>query len=97
MGSWIDICSVYNEVEIITNTLEFLKGTFGVWIHNVQTGNTFLAKCGVSLFADIYENSFSSTKYKFFDPLEEGLLYQITHEGITSIATFDCDSPFFTV
>jgi glucosamine 6-phosphate synthetase-like amidotransferase/phosphosugar isomerase protein len=86
-----------DEVEIIINTLEFLKGTFGLWVHNVQTGNTFLAKCGVTLFADVYENSFSSTKYKFFDPLEEGTLYQITHEGITSIGNFDCDSPFFTV
>jgi len=86
-----------NEIEIIVNSLEFLKGTFGVWIHNAFTGNTFLAKCGVTLFADIYDNCFSSVSYKFFDPLEEGTLYQLTSEGITSVATFDCDSPFFTV
>lgn len=86
-----------DEASQVINTLEFLKGTFGLWIHNTNTGNTFLAKCGVTLFADIYENSFSSVKYKSLDPLEEGVLYQLTQEGITSIGTFDCDSPFFTV
>jgi predicted glutamine amidotransferase len=92
MASYTD-----DETTQIINALEFLKGTFGVWIHNINTGNTFLAKCGVTLFADIYENSFSSVKHMSFDPLEEGVLYQITQEGITSIGTFDCDSPFFTI
>jgi len=86
-----------NDVEVIVNGLQFLQGTFGLWIHNIHTSNTFIAKCGVTLFADVYENSFSSTKYKFFEPLEDGILYQITPEGITSVGTFDCDSPFFTV
>ena len=40
---------------------------------------------------------FSSVKHKFFDPIEEGTLYQLTHEGTTVVGTFDCDSPFFTV
>ena len=86
-----------DEVEIIVNSLEFLKGTFGLWIYNVRTNNTFIARCGVTLFADIYENDFSSVKHKFFDPIEEGTLYQLTHEGTTVVGTFDCDSPFFTV
>lgn len=86
-----------DEVDVILNTLELLRGTFGVWIHNVETGNTFLAKCGVTLFADVYENVFSSVKTKKLEPLEEGVLYQITQEGITSIGSFDCDSPFFTI
>jgi glucosamine 6-phosphate synthetase-like amidotransferase/phosphosugar isomerase protein len=86
-----------SEIDIMVNALEFLKGTFGLWIYNSTTGNTFLAKCGVTLFADVYENAFSSVKYKFFDPLDEGILYQITPEGITSVGSFDCDSPFFTV
>lgn len=86
-----------DELEIIVNGLEFLKGTFGLWIYNPTTGNVYIAKCGVTLFADIYNNEFSSVRYKFFEPLEEGVVYQLTPEGITSVATFDCDSPFFTV
>jgi glucosamine 6-phosphate synthetase-like amidotransferase/phosphosugar isomerase protein len=85
------------EVEVIKTTLELLKGTFGLWIYNIETNNIFLAKCGVTLFADIYKNEFSSVKYKFYEPLEEGVIYQLTHEGITSVDVFDCDSPFFTV
>jgi glucosamine 6-phosphate synthetase-like amidotransferase/phosphosugar isomerase protein len=86
-----------DEVSIIVQGLEMLEGTFGLWIHNIASGNTYIAKCGVTLFADVYENEFSSTKYKSFESLEEGTLYQLTPEGITGIRNFDCDSPFFTV
>jgi glucosamine 6-phosphate synthetase-like amidotransferase/phosphosugar isomerase protein len=86
-----------NELDIIVNGLEFLKGTFGLWIYNTNSNNIYLAKCGVTLFADIYNNEFSSIKHQFYDPLDEGVVYQLTQEGITSVATFDCDSPFFTV
>ena len=86
-----------NELDIIANGLEFLKGTFGLWIHNVQSNNTFIAKCGVTLFGDVYNNEFSSVKHASYESLEEGVIYQITPEGITQVATFDCDSPFFTV
>jgi hypothetical protein len=86
-----------DEIDIITNCLGFLKGTFGVWIYNANSRNIYLAKCGVTLFADLIENEFSSVKYKFYEPLEDGTLYQLTSEGITSISTFECDSPFFTI
>lgn len=86
-----------SEIEVITTGLEYLKGTFGLWIHNAETGNTFLAKCGVTLFADVYDNTFSSVSYKFLESLDEGVLYQLTKEGITQVGAFDCDSPFFTV
>lgn len=87
----------YNEVDIIINTLNQLQGTFGLWIHNVFTANTFLAKCGVSLFADIYENTFSSVHMDGLTQLEDGILYQVTKEGLTSVAVFECDNPFFTL
>ena len=86
-----------DEVEILVKGLEQLKGTFGLWIFNAKSRNIYLAKCGVTLFADLVENEFSSIKYKFYDPLEDGTLYQLTHEGITSIAHFECDNPFFIV
>ena len=89
--------SNFKELDIITNTLTQLHGTFGVWIHNVLTGNSFLAKCGVTLFADIYENTFSSTHTKGLDQLNDGIVYQITQEGLTTVASFECDNPFFTI
>ena len=86
-----------NEIEAITQSLAFLKGTYGLWIHNNATANTFLAKCGVTLFADIYENTFSSVKDKGLETLQDGILYQLTKEGLTTVATFECDNPFFTL
>jgi glucosamine 6-phosphate synthetase-like amidotransferase/phosphosugar isomerase protein len=87
----------HSEVDLIINCLNLLKGTFGLWIFNANTNNSFLAKCGVTLFGDIYENTFSSIHEKGLSSLEEGVLYQLTSEGITSVGVFDCDSPFFTV
>jgi hypothetical protein len=85
------------EVDLLVTVLSQLKGTFGLWIHNVRTGNSFLAKCGVTLFGDIYENTFSSVHSNGLDQLEDGILYQITREGLTTVAEFDCDNPFFTL
>jgi hypothetical protein len=31
------------------------------------------------------------------ESLEDGTIYQLTHEGITGVGNFDCESPFFTV
>jgi glucosamine 6-phosphate synthetase-like amidotransferase/phosphosugar isomerase protein len=85
------------EIDLIVQTLSMLKGTFGVWIHNTHTANTFLAKCGVTLYGDIYENTFSSIKTDDLTQLEDGILYQITREGLTTVASFDCDNPFFLI
>jgi glucosamine 6-phosphate synthetase-like amidotransferase/phosphosugar isomerase protein len=89
--------SKVSEVNLITDCLSKLKGTFGLWIFNAYTANTFLARCGVTLFADVYENTFSSIKQTGFIELEEGILHQVTPEGITPVGDFDCDSPFFTL
>lgn len=88
----------YNkEIDIITASLSMLQGTFGLWIHNADTGNTFLVKCGVTLFADLYENTFSSIQTNKLEPLEDGVLYQFTTEGLTTVAEFEYDNPFFTL
>jgi len=85
------------EIDVIVNCLQLLKGTFGLWMFNANTGNSFLAKCGVTLFADVYENTFSSVQDKGLSSLDEGVLFQVTSEGITAVADFECDSPFFTI
>jgi glucosamine 6-phosphate synthetase-like amidotransferase/phosphosugar isomerase protein len=83
--------------QAILSTLPILKGNFGLWMWNADTKITYLAKCGTTLYARAIENMFSSTKFSDFEPLEDGILYQLTPEGITSIGFFECDSPFFTV
>lgn len=85
------------EIDVIANCLQLLKGTYGLWMFNANTGNAFLARCGVTLFANVYENTFSSIQEKGLTSLDEGVIYQLTSEGITPVRTFDCDSPFFTL
>ena len=96
------ICSLYrdehqehNNIHAIVNTLNLLEGTFGLWIYDSLNNTVFLARCGSTVFMNAVDNEFSSVKFKNSEPVEEGKLYQVTPEGLTSVALFDFDSPFF--
>jgi glucosamine 6-phosphate synthetase-like amidotransferase/phosphosugar isomerase protein len=84
-----------NEVSIISETLSLLEGTFGVWIYSLQSGSIYLARSGSTLYADFLTNSFSSLPYNKFVSLEEGNIYTVTSEGLTTVGGFDNNSPFF--
>jgi len=86
---------IVHEVDIICTVLSKLQGTFGLWIYNKRTHNVYLARSGSTLYADLINNSFSSLPEDKFNPLEEGVLYLITQEGITSVGGFAKNSPFF--
>jgi len=85
-----------DEVAGVCKALSLLKGTFGLWIYNQKTGNIFLARSGSTVFADFLSNDFSSLKESGFVPLDEGTLYLLTKEGLTSVGVFKTNSPFFT-
>jgi len=85
-----------DEITAIVKTLSSLQGTFGVWIYNQKSTNIYLARCGSTLYADFLNNEFSSLKEDGFVPLEEGFVYLLTKEGITSVGRFKPNSPFFT-
>lgn len=83
-------------LECVVNGLSLLQGTFGLWIANTSNRGLYLARCGSTIFANLVENDFSSVQFSGSEPLEEGVVYEITQEGITSVANFDFNSPFFT-
>ncbi len=83
------------ETEIICSVLKKLKGTFGVWIYNIQTGNKYVARSGSTIYGNFLTNDFSSLRSKGFVPYEEGVLYLLTPEGTTGVDTFKSNSPFF--
>jgi len=85
-----------DEITAIVKALSNLQGTFGVWIFNQKSGNIFIARSGSTLYADFLNNAFSSLPEKEYVALEEGLLYLLTKEGITSVGKFTTNSPFFT-
>jgi len=87
----------YNdEILAIIKTLSMLKGTFGLWIYNQKTANIYIARSGSTLYADFLNNEFSSLPDNDFVTVEEGLLYLLTKEGITSVGGFHINSPFFS-
>jgi hypothetical protein len=80
-----------NEVKLISETLSYLQGSYSMWIYNAITKNSFVAKCNANLYADIYENTFSSVKFEGSSELLDGEIYQLTREGITTVGYFECE------
>lgn len=84
------------EAQIICSVLSVLEGNFGLWIYNSKNQNIYIARSGCTLYADFLNNSFSSLTEKGFKPIDEGILYLLTPEGITEVCEFKASSPFFT-
>lgn len=84
-----------DEVIVIKEALSALKGTFGVWIYCAYSNNTYLARSGSTLYADLLTNDFASVPYKKFISLDEGVIYLLTQEGLTTVGSFTPNSPFF--
>ena len=84
-----------NEVNLICEVLSKLEGTFGLWIYNKRTHNIYFARSGSTLYANILDNTVSSLAEEGMESLEEGVLYLVTPEGLTSVGGFTKNSPFF--
>lgn len=78
-----------DDVNVMANGLSLIEGHFALWSHNAFTGNSFIAKVNTNLFADVYENTFSTNKFENSEQLRDGELYQLTMEGITNVRLFD--------
>lgn len=85
-----------DESKSICSALSLLKGNFGLWIFNSKNHNVYLARSGSTVFADFLTNDFSSSKFSKFKPIDEGVLYLQTQEGLTSVGEFKSNSPFYT-
>lgn len=86
---------ITGEVSVICEVLSKLQGTFGLWIYNKDTHNTYVARSGSTLYANMLDNTVSSLPDDDLTPLEEGVLYLVTPEGLTSVGGFTNNSPFF--
>jgi glucosamine 6-phosphate synthetase-like amidotransferase/phosphosugar isomerase protein len=86
-----------DEVESIIESLSLIKGTFGLWIHNKSSQNTYIARSGSTLYGDILTCDFSSVQLRGMKMLSEGVLYLLTKEGITEVGDFDSNSPFLVI
>ena len=85
-----------NELLCIKETCEQLKGTYACWVVNKNTKNIYIVRCGSTLYMNNIHSDVSSVKYTDCEQeVAEGIIYQITSEGITSVEEFKCSSPFF--
>ena len=86
-----------NEITAITEALEIIKGTFGLWIYNTKSHNAYIARVGSTLFVDNRFGRFSSSQdpYSTLKPIEEGILYKVEPYEFTQVGKFRYNSPFF--
>ena len=93
------------EQDAIKLACEELEGTFSFWAHNSDTGNTYLIRCGSTLFAG--DGHFSSARADDMELLDDGGIYRLLHdadpddpgdsEWLTKVEQFDTHSPFFII
>ncbi len=88
------------EARAIKLACKELEGTFSCWIHNRDTNNVYLIRCGSTLFYS-YRN-FSSAKADDMISMDDGGIYQVYHNTdlsktgwITKVEEFETKSPFF--
>lgn len=87
-----------NISEIFTNTCLLLHGTFALWLFDAMNSQIYVTNTGCSLFMDPFTNEFSSVASSIPTPcipVQEGVIYQITHEGMTTVSSYGNSSPFF--
>lgn len=87
---------VGDDVFCIEEVAGLLKGTFACWLYNKKTQNTYLIRSGSTLYYTPDTNTFSSVPIDELcvESVEQGIVYQLTREGITQVGEFPYDSPF---
>ena len=85
-----------DDIRSLKNAFEEIRGTFGCWVYNIESKNTYLVRVGCTLNGDPNSGDFTSAapKDKKYKPITEGVIYQIDN-GITAIGEFQHESPYF--
>lgn len=80
----------------ISETLSKLRGTFACWLHNMKSNQTFLVRSGSTLYCDRLSNTFSSMPIDSVceESVDQGVIYELTSEGMTAVGEFNYDNPF---
>jgi len=93
----IDYMYSGDEVLAITEACGTLKGTYGCWIYNKESGNTYIVRSGSTLFGNNLTGAFSSISYRGIcnKELDQGIIYHVSREGLTQVGGFTSKSPFF--
>ena len=92
----LDSMYVGDDIYAITEVCNKLKGIFACWIYSKHTGQTYIIRNGCTLYTDKDMQVFSSvTTNKATKPLDEGIIYCLTIEGLANVGTFNANTAFF--
>lgn len=96
------ICILLNElylgddIAVIKELFSQLLGTFACWIYSKTSSKCYLVRSGSTLFFNDIKTEFSSTKTDTHTiPASDGVIYEYTPEGYTSVENFSSNSAFF--
>lgn len=78
----------------LEQVLTLLQGTFALWVYHKKTNQTFLVRQGSTLYANLESGDFCSIQGNGWIELDEGVIYEITDNGIKSTGTFVNKTPF---
>ncbi len=93
----LDDVYVGDDVQAIEQVCGMLKGTFACWIYSKMGKQAYLVRSGCTLLGNIETSSFSSIYVPRVAEslLDEGVIYCVTDEGLTTVGTFEQSSPFY--
>ena len=85
-----------DDVNTISEMMSEIEGTFGCWIFSKHTYQTYIVRSGSTLYGNISSGEFSSSKIPECETvLNEGIIYCVTPEGLTSVGDFKVNTQFF--
>lgn len=85
------------ELAAIEQTFSMIKGTFACWVYSKMTGDVYLVRSGSTLYGNVTDGHFSSVPVPRLcdQELDEGCVYCVTSEGLTTCGQFETNNPFF--
>lgn len=96
IASLLDELYVGDDICTIAELFSQLTGTFACWLYSKITSRCYLVRSGSTLFFNKDRTNFSSTQSKEMSiEANEGVIYQYTIEGYTTVGSFSSNSAFF--
>lgn len=83
-----------DELDVVIRVMSLLEGTHSTAIHNIQSGNFYITRCGSTLFKD-YNGNYSSTSFEGSEIVSDGSIYKYTDNTFHQVGSFKPKSPFF--
>lgn len=85
-----------DDIFCVSEVAGLLCGTFACWLYSKKTEKAYVIRSGSTLYCNPETNTFSSVVVEDVceEIVEQGIVYELTVEGMTKVGEFEQDSPF---